>query len=650
VSVPSNSRATSPERLLFSVVAAAVVLAAVAGLFQLGLHGRLFAARAAFPLDLEWMEGGVLVHAQRVAQGQPLYVKPSVDFIPFLYTPLYYVVLAGLSKLIPLGYGLARAVSLVSFAGALALLVVAAVRQAPPGRLPRGLAALVGLAGAGAVAAGFEFSGAFYDLARSDSLLLLLEAAALVAALWGRGWPTAAAAGVAMGLAFLTKQTGPVVGVGIGLGMLVANWRRGLIYGAVSAVIMGLGLLYLVKASDGWFWTYIFKLHQSHPFRFDTLRSTPPTMWNHAWPTLVALCLATGGLALGRQLRRSDAILWGAALAGIAAGILGFATMWAWPNAFIPTVYFPLFAAAVLTARLVVHAALAGRPGASGVAVACALGLAAQSFVAGKPNFAARMPNAADRAAAAKFLQIVRGLPGDGFIPFHPFYGVLARKKPFVHRMGVMDVRDSLGRPAGLDQAIGERRFPWIILDWKSQPGEWPTLEHNYRPVQELRDGVDAVRSFAGAETSPRTINVPVRDPPPLPAGGRRVADFEWGGWAGWTPEGGFGAGPATASDSLFGRYAADSARFGPNQQGSLRSPPIRIDRKHLRFVVVGAKDPALRIRLLDGSETIRAITPKDGVDTIDWDVSALMGHDVVLVLEDRSPNNGFAVDEIVLY
>jgi hypothetical protein len=641
---------TPAERALIVALGAAAVLAAAAGLVQLGLHTRLFAGRVGFPLDLEWMEGGTLVHAQRVAHGQPLYVKPSVDFIPFLYTPFYYVVLAALSKLLPLGYALGRAVSLVSFFAALALLVAAAAREAIAERFSRGLALLVGLAGAGAVAAGFEFSGAFFDLARADSLLLALEAAALVAALWGRGWPSAAGAGVAMALAFLTKQTGPVVGVGIGLGLLVANWRRGLIYGAVAGVLMGVFLLYLVKSSGGMFWTYIFKLHQSHPFRFDTLHSTPPTMWNHAWPAFLALVLATVGLGLGRQLQRKDAILWGAALAGIASGVLGFATMWAWPNAFIPTVYFPLFAAAVLTARLLARAAQLRMPGTAAFAVVCALLLGLQSAKAGPPNFAARLPRKADRAAAAKFLEKVRALPGDGFIPFHPYYAVLAKKRPFVHRMGVMDVRDSLGRPAGLDQAILDRRFPWIILDWKSQPGEWPHLDSRYRPIEDLHDGVDSVRMFAGAETSPRTILVPVKDPPPLPAGARRIADFETGTWGGWMAEGGFGSSPATARDSLFGRYAADSARFGNNQQGSLRSPPIRIDRKHLRFTLAATRDPALRIRLLDGIEAARAITPQDGVTTIDWDVSSLMGHDVFLVLEDRSPKSGFAVDEVVLY
>jgi hypothetical protein len=66
--------------------------------------------------------------------------------------------------------------------------------------------------------------------------------------------------------------------------------------------------------------------------------------------------------------------------------------------------------------------------------------------------------------------------------------------------------------------------------------------------------------------------------------------------------------------------------------------------------VLDGAKDAALRIRLLDGAETARALSPQDGVTTIDWDVSELRGHDVVLVLEDRSPTHGLAVDEVVLY
>jgi hypothetical protein len=647
--------------LPLAAAALAALAAAVAGALELVWHARVFAGRAAFPLDLEWLEGGMLVHAQRLAAGQPLYVPPSVDFIPYLYTPLYPALLAALGKIFPFGYLLGRVVSLVAFAGALALLALAAAREgaarpgqeSPPLSPPRLLAAAVAVAGAGAIAASFQFTGAFYDLVRADSILLALEAAALVLALWGRSLASAAAAGVVMALAFLTKQTGPVVGVGIGLGLLLVSWRRALVYGAVAGVLMSLGLLYLVKSSHGWFWTYIFKLHQSHPFRSDTLTTSSPFMLRYCWATVLALGLATLGLAIGGRLRRSDAILWGAAVGGFASGVLGFATMWAFPNAFIPAIYFPAFAAAVLTARLLVYGVWSRAPGALLAGIACTLALGLQNARVGKPSFALLVPRPADRAAAARFLEKLRSLPGDGFIPFHPFYGALAGKRTFVHRMGVMDVGAALGRPAGLVEAIGGRRFAWIVLDWKSQPGEWPLLESSYRVDHEFQEGVDAVRSFSGAETSPRWLLVPARERPALPPGGTRITDFEALNWQGWVTEGAaFGPAPAPASENLFGRYAADSARFGVAAQGSVRSPPIRLGRPHFRFTVslIGPPDSKVRVLLLAGGRTVRSISPSPGTSPVEWDVGDLVGRDVVFLVEDRSPTSGIAVDELMGY
>src|SRR5512137_1418869 len=80
---------------------------------------RAFLLRASYPLDLEWMEGGTLTHALRLGRGQPLYAEPSVDFVSFLYTPLYPAVLCVLSKVFGLSYVLGRAVSILAFAAAL---------------------------------------------------------------------------------------------------------------------------------------------------------------------------------------------------------------------------------------------------------------------------------------------------------------------------------------------------------------------------------------------------------------------------------------------------------------------------------------------------------------------------------------------------
>jgi Glycosyltransferase family 87 len=662
------------EHVFPGLVVAAIAVAALPALIQLGWHARLFASRATFPLDLEWMEGGVLLHAQRIAQGQGIYVEPSLDFIPFLYTPLYPALLALLSFVLPLGYLLGRLVSIAAFTGALALVVVTCLGETQD-RWRRILAVLAGIASAGAIAASFAFTGYFYDLVRSDSLLLALEALALWLALRGRGWKSAALAGLLIALGFFAKQTATIMGAGLGLGLLVTNFRRGLVYALAAAAALAAGIGLLVKTSGGWFWTYIFKLHQSHAFRKEAVTDIAlPFTQQFAWPLFLALILVIVGLALSRKLRRSDAILFLAAACGEITALVGFATQWADSNAFIPAIFFPAFATAVLAARLF-DVALAGRKwGALVVAAAVALLLGSQSLHTGPPTpvrgrdkapiftawprlghilptLASAVPSAQDRMAAGRLLDELRALPEPLFIPFHTYYAVLAGKQPFAHRMGVRDVEAALGRPKGLDQAILDQRFAAIVLDWKSYPGEWPNLDRRYHAIREFAEGVDSVRTFAGAQTSPRTLLVPTREPPPVPPGGHRLADFESGDFAGFSALGtAFGAEPAPAPAGMYGLFAADSGRAGAQARGILRAQPFVVDAAHLRFALAGPADPGLRVVLREGETVLVSASPTGAARLVEWNTSAWVGQSVELVLEDDSTTGALSADEFVAY
>lgn len=634
------------------IVGLAAALAAVPGVVALSWLAQLFVGRVGFALDLEWMEGGLLVHALRLQQGQGIYVPPSVDFIPFLYTPFYPRVLAWLAMVFPLGYSLGRFVSVLAFSGSLIMGGVLAVSPLARGAgngvgcWVRALAMAVGAAGA--VAASFSFTGAFFDLVRADSLMMLLVAIALACAYLGRRWPSAAVAGLAIALAFFTKQTAVLLGVGVGVGLLLTNWRRGLIYGVVAALTLALGLSYLQWRSGGWFWTYVFELHQSH--RFNAVlayKETPLRLLNFAWPLYSALLLSAIGLGIGGKLQRRDVIVLAAAAAGFAAACVGFGTQWAFDNAFIPAIVFPALAVATLGARLITSGISLRVAAALSVLVAAGVGYA--SIKPGMPNKHALVPSQSDHRAAQRLIQIISDLPQEGFIPFHPFYSVLAGHRPFVHRMGVMDVGAQLGRPAGLDEALATQRFNYIVLDWKSRPYEWPGLETRYHVVQDLTEGLNSVRMFSGAQTSPRQILLPIRQPPVMPPGAFVRFDFEMGNWSGWQPEGdAFAQTPAPAPHGAFGRFAIDSRRNGPSATGVLRSAPFTITGRALRFWLHGHSAEGLRVLLSSGAETPFQAKPTGTPLWVEWNVSALVGQTVALVVEDSSEAGGLAVDQIV--
>jgi len=93
------------------------LLLAAPGLYQVALLVIAVGGRLLYPYDLEWMEGGMLHHALRIQTGHGIYTPPSVDFIPYLYTPLYPALLAVLGEIFGITYALGRSISMLSLIG-----------------------------------------------------------------------------------------------------------------------------------------------------------------------------------------------------------------------------------------------------------------------------------------------------------------------------------------------------------------------------------------------------------------------------------------------------------------------------------------------------------------------------------------------------
>src|SRR5262249_52665499 len=56
--------------------------------------------RMGYPFELEWLEGITLEHVRRILAGQPIYVAPSLSFVPLNYTPLFFQVSAGVAAVL----------------------------------------------------------------------------------------------------------------------------------------------------------------------------------------------------------------------------------------------------------------------------------------------------------------------------------------------------------------------------------------------------------------------------------------------------------------------------------------------------------------------------------------------------------------------
>jgi hypothetical protein len=318
----------------------AVALALAAWFVALLLY--CFARRFIYPYDLEWMEGGMLCHALRLMNGAPLYAQPSIDFIPYLYTPGYPAVVALFAKIFGLGYKLGRFVSLAGFFTVAVLGYVYARREGGSRA-----AAFVAMA---ILFAAWVPTGTFYDLARPDSLFMGLVTVGLLVGWWKRrSYAGAAVAAVVLVAAFYVKQTTSPFMIALGVVLLITDVRVAVVYGLTLAVV-GLPALWLSNhASGGWFWTYTSVLHRKHDFfAARAFIGTPGRLLLILGP---AVLLVPWALVRRRTPGLVYATFMG--LVGIFAACLSFGTQWAFTNAFMPGVMLPAIAIGVAAGRLV---------------------------------------------------------------------------------------------------------------------------------------------------------------------------------------------------------------------------------------------------------------------------------------------------------
>ncbi len=667
-----------------------MLLLLVPGLGHLLLLCIAMFGRLGYPYDLEWMEGGVLIHAQRIADGTGIYVEPSVDFIPFLYTPLYPGIIGMLSPFFGIGYGVGRAIS-VAATLAICVLLVLMVRQEVASR-PRSndskkLATLGGIMAIGFFAATYPWVEGWYDLVRADSLFLLM----VLGGLWGvRHWARApgyegiaklACAAALLGLSFFAKQTGVLFVATGGLMVLVLNWRRVPLYVAVTGVL-GLGGTWLLnKMSADWFWVYIYEIHQYHDFSMDRFYKSFGNMIWH-FPLMSAVIaigvILTAATAFYKHDLPASArglALWTlVSLVAVLVGALGWGTQFAHFNAYIPAMLFGALCAGLavpsITDCLMMWSKTHTKwPHVMGVLASFVLALQLGLAWWSPGQF---IPPDSERNAGHELVRTLQQSEGDVFIPYHPWYASLAGKETKAHLMGLRDMSTGkVWKIRGLEESLKNHRFDVIVFDNRPVGNELRTMRGSYRMDDFLPKtasphvftGAGAVWNKKVATLIPRSIWVPNRPLTP-PEGTRVLWDFEDGGIRGWNTGKGRNTawGKRAVSRPLLnqgpvrrygGRYYLSSFHGGDKATGTLHSAPFLITGSTLSFRISGGDSEKLRVELQIEGKVVKSATgaTSERMDVVSWNLAAEEGKTATLVLvdQDKGPWGHLNVDEFWL-
>lgn len=422
--------------------------------------------RLSYPFELEWMEGGMVDHVRRILDGFPIYVSPSLDFVPFGYPPLFYWTSAALARFMGIGFEPLRIVSFAASLCAMTFIILLVRRET--GRFTYGILA------AGVFAATYRITGGWFDVGRVDSLFLMLVLAAACLIRCRETYLSWIVAGLALAAAVFTKQ----VAIAPAVVLIIYGWwinRRLAAALSVAFVLTTISaLVWTNSVSNGWFFYYAFAQPAAHKIIFGSgvyfiCRSLCYGMG-------IALLMAVAGLALQKRSGDEKSFLfWTLFILGMcAAAALPLMKAGGWHNDLIPAYAVLAMMLAVSAHKLNVHfrqspdarEALQLFRATAFVWTAVLIQLAGLLYT---PS--GRIPTAADEQAGKNFVARLAAYSGDVLVLSHGYLPALAGKRPHAHAIAITDVLSggkaeiSEALLTELRRAVLARRFAAIILD-----------------------------------------------------------------------------------------------------------------------------------------------------------------------------------------
>jgi hypothetical protein len=433
----------------------------------------LVTIRLAYPFELEWIEGGNIDQVRWILDGNPLYTEPDIRFIPAAYNPLFFYTSALFMKVAGIGFAAARLVSVGSTIGSILLfflIVKTETRQTSAGIISAGL-----------FAASYRFTGAWLDLAKTDSLFLLLILIAFIIGRRATNNLGRVSSGILFILAYFTKQIAlPFIIVLAPFSLMATrgkSWLQWLTVAIIGVPVM-MGIDWI---TEGWFSFYTIDNFTRHQRLYD-----PELFWRpvvkQLWPTLIIMIYYISAKISQKPTKNvlRDEAFWhhlGFCIAAILTSWFVFTKVWTYDNGFIPAV-----AGLSLVAGLVYGQTLSSShrnesnilKGFLTIGVSILL---LTQFVILRYSPTNQLPSRLDREAMEGFVERLQSIPGEVLVYKHGFVNYLSGKTTYFHSVFLGDVIGGVVPPRTEDntwrfeqvrdtfqQAIEEQFFEWVIV------------------------------------------------------------------------------------------------------------------------------------------------------------------------------------------
>jgi Dolichyl-phosphate-mannose-protein mannosyltransferase len=418
--------------------------------------------RLLYPYEIEWMEGAMLDHVVRILDGKRIYSAPTIDFIPWLYPPLYYYAVAGVAKIVGVGFFAGRIVSFTSTlitAGLMGWMVQRITKNRVFSFLTIAL-----------YFATYHATGYYFDIVRNDAFFTMIIVILAFAALKTRGAVLPACVCLVLfSIAFLTRQQAIFFLPPLALWFWLRDKKSGIIFTAGAILFTIVSLIVLNASTHGWSTFYMFTIPSAKRADFSIIR-----MFD-AFPNFALGPFAASSIAMVLLIllvRGKQKIFWASetglivmmALAALAAGAMSLGNEGGDRNVMMP------FAAFVLPLLpIALNEISSTRPAiAKYVYLAFLFQFIALYFnpLSGKMVIA----SARQRAGGDAFMRKLRAMPGEVYIPYHGYIARQAGKPSHAQLLATIDVlrvhdTTSARLQTDLDSAFARHRFSAVIME-----------------------------------------------------------------------------------------------------------------------------------------------------------------------------------------